>query len=125
CLHLLNAVGQGRGSLLVVAREAPARWPVGLPDLRTRLAALRSVGLEGPDPALARALLVKHLCDRQIALPGETLDFLVDQMDRHPSRIAALADGIEEEVTHRRTVPPRRRLLALMAGLSDDGDGAA
>src|SRR4029077_15448579 len=38
-LHLYNCVVEVGASLLVVAREAPATWPIALPDLASRLRA--------------------------------------------------------------------------------------
>jgi hypothetical protein len=43
---------------------APARWPVGLPDLASRLRATVAVGIGAPSDGLLEALLAKHLNDR-------------------------------------------------------------
>ena len=53
--HLFNAVRENGGFLLLTSREPPARWPVGLPDLSSRLAAIPAVRLAPPDDARRRA----------------------------------------------------------------------
>ena len=47
--HLINMAGLDGGGLLLTARAAPASWPVSVPDLRSRLNALRVAELEEPD----------------------------------------------------------------------------
>ena len=43
-LHLLNATAEARLPVLLAARTPPARWPVRLPDLASRLRAITAVG---------------------------------------------------------------------------------
>ena len=44
-LHTLNAAAEARLPVLLAARTAPARWPVSLPDLASRLRATTAVAL--------------------------------------------------------------------------------
>lgn len=89
--HLVNAVReQGRG-LLLVAREPPARWGIGLPDLRSRLLALPMVALAPPDDGLLAAVIIKLFADRQIRVPPDLPDYLLRRIDRS---FAAAADMV-------------------------------
>ena len=45
------------------ARTAPSGWPIGIPDLASRLRALPVVTLAAPDDAMLRAVLVKLFAD--------------------------------------------------------------
>jgi chromosomal replication initiation ATPase DnaA len=81
-LHLFNLVAERRGTMLLTAREPPARWPGLLPDLRSRLAAAPAVAVAELDDALLAALLVKLFADRQVAVSQEVVLFLVRQMER-------------------------------------------
>jgi len=81
-LHLLNAVAERRGHLLLTARAAPPLWAPALPDLRSRLAALWTIGVAPPDDALLSALLVKQLADRGLRAEPEVVAFLVARMER-------------------------------------------
>src|SRR5262245_61897194 len=51
-LHLYNVISERRGHMLICAETAPARWPVALPDLRSRLAALPAVAIDPPGDGL-------------------------------------------------------------------------
>src|SRR5262245_48914618 len=42
-LHLFNRVRESGGHLLIVSEAPPARWPVALPDLASRLAGMPAV----------------------------------------------------------------------------------
>ncbi len=65
-LHLINLCAERGEHLLLLGREAPARWPVALPDLRSRLKATSAIGIGRPDDALLGALLARHFADRQL-----------------------------------------------------------
>ncbi len=81
-LHLLNAVKEKGGHILLTSRAPPARWVVGLADLKSRLAAVQAVGIDAPDDATMEAVLVKLFTDRQIAIDPDVVAFLVRRIDR-------------------------------------------
>lgn len=80
--HLHNFLLSSGGRLLVTARAEPARWPVALPDLRSRLQAIGLARLTPPDDALLGAVLMKLFADRQIAVSPALITFLVHRIDR-------------------------------------------
>jgi chromosomal replication initiation ATPase DnaA len=94
-LHLYNCCGESGASLLIVAREAPASWPVALPDLASRLRAAPSVSIALPDDALLAAVLVKHFADRQVRVSPGTIAFLVRRMERSFAAAGALAARLD------------------------------
>ena len=55
--------------MLLTARRPVAGWPLGLPDLASRLRAAPAVAIGPPDDALLGALLVKLFADRQLVVP--------------------------------------------------------
>ena len=67
-LHLINICAERGQRLLLAGREPPARWPVALPDLRSRLRATAVAAVRPPEDALLAALLRKHFADRQLRL---------------------------------------------------------
>jgi chromosomal replication initiation ATPase DnaA len=93
--HLINHVRAYRLSLLILDREAPARWPVRLPDLASRLAALPSIAVEAPDDALLGAILDKHFSDRQIRVTPEVVAYLVRRIERSFAAAAAVAAELD------------------------------
>ena len=80
--HLHNLVLAEGGRLLLTARREPARWPVTLPDLASRLAATPVARLESPDDALLAAVLAKLFADRQISVSPALIEWLVRRMER-------------------------------------------
>ena len=95
-LHLYNCCVEAGASLLVVAPEAPASWPIALPDLASRLRAASAVAISPPDDALLAAVLVKHFADRQVNVDPAVISFLVPRMDRTFAAAAALAAQLDE-----------------------------
>jgi chromosomal replication initiation ATPase DnaA len=93
--HLLNRVKNDGGFLLILSREAPARWNVQLPDLASRLKALPAVEVATPDDALLGAVLVKHFTDRQINVAPEVVDYLLRHIERSFSAAAETAERLD------------------------------
>ncbi len=113
-LHLFNSVVERGGQLLLAARAAPARWPCGLADLGSRLAAATAVRLAPPDDALMEALLVKLCADRQLAVGEEVLRYLLARMERSFAAARTLVAALDRAALAEGravTVPLARRVL--------------
>lgn len=95
--HLLNLAAAQRQPLLITARSAPARWPLSLPDLASRLEAMQSARLEAPDDALLSALLMKLFADRQLNPAPDVIPYLARRMDRSFSAAQDLVGAIDSE----------------------------
>lgn len=112
--HLMNLVGERRGSLLLVAREAPARWPVALADLKSRLGAAPAVGIAPPDDALIAALLIKLFADRQLRVGEDVVRYLAERIERSfeaTRSIVARLDAAALSGQRNITVPFARSVL--------------
>ena len=96
-LHLFNMIGQSGGHILLAGRGAPARWPIALPDLRSRLAALPAVALGAPDEPLIEAVLVKLFADRQLVVEPAVVRYLLRRMERSFAAARALVAAIDRE----------------------------
>jgi len=81
-LHLYNHIGELAGKLLILGRIAPARWPLSLADLSSRLNAAPAVEIKRPDDTLLKALLGKLFQDRQLKVGADVLDYLLARMER-------------------------------------------
>jgi DnaA regulatory inactivator Hda len=113
-LHLINSVAERGGQVLLAARAAPARWPCGLPDLASRLAAVAAVRLEAPDDALMEALLAKLCADRQLAVGEDVLRYLLARMERSFAAARGLVAALDRaSLAEGRavTLPLARRVL--------------
>jgi chromosomal replication initiation ATPase DnaA len=114
-LHLVNWLAQHARPLLLTSRVAPARWPIVLADLRSRLAAMPAVEIAAPDDALLAALLAKLLADRHLPAPGEVVEYLVARMERSceaAGRIVAELDRASLAAQRGITVPLAQSVLA-------------
>ena len=114
-LHLYNHLREARGQLLLTGRTPPARWPIALPDLASRLAAVPAVGVGMPDEALLAAVLVKLFADRQLRVGQDVVMFLVPRLERSfeaARQIVAAIDRAALAGGRAVTVPLVREVLA-------------
>ena len=112
--HFYNMVREEKGWLLLTGETSPARWPVTLPDLKSRLSAVFSLRMTAPDDELFDALLVKLFHDKQIALSPEVLNFLTARCERSfdvARRLVAQIDRASLALHREITVPLVRPLL--------------
>jgi chromosomal replication initiation ATPase DnaA len=124
-LHLLNAAAEAGQSVLLAGRLPPARWPVALPDLASRLRAITAAQILPADDALLRALLARLLSERQLAVAEPVQDWLLQRLPRTPAamqRIAARLDRVGLAAGRRVT---RAVAAAALSGLAEDVAGAS
>lgn len=104
--HLINLANSGGGALLLVSRSAPRQWSVDLPDLRSRLDAVRAVAIAAPDDAVLSAILRARFAERSITPSDDVIDYLVRRLDRSSETAAAVVERLD--ALHR----PVTRVLA-------------
>jgi len=113
--HLHNAIlGQG-GRLLLTARSDPARWPIALPDLKSRVQQAGVLKLNAPDDALLSAVMVKMAADRQLALPPRLVSYAVLRMERSLAAARSLITAIDARAVRDKSRPSRQMIAALLA----------
>ncbi len=104
--HAHNALAaRPDGRLLLTAAGPPARWPLALPDLASRMQATALTHIDDPDDRLLEAVLMKQFEDRQLAPGPDVLRFLLRRMDRSfaaAGRIVAALDAAS--LTEGRTI---------------------
>ena len=90
--------GAGPGSpLLLTGREPPGEWPVVLPDLASRFAAVLAFSLWAPDDALLGAMARKLFTDRQLAVPDSVIQRIIRSLERSPSAIRDFVARADEK----------------------------
>ena len=119
--HLHNHLGATAGRLLMTARRPPARWPVALPDLASRLQASSLVTLGDPDDRLLALLLARFMAERQILPAAGVIPYLVSRMERS----AAAAGRIVAALDAAALAEGRGVTRALARAVLDKGEGAA
>jgi chromosomal replication initiation ATPase DnaA len=121
--HLINAVRENGGSLLMTARRFPAAWRVHLPDLVSRLKAATLVELGEPDDALLGGVLTKLFADRQVDVDPAVVQFLVRRMERSLATASIIVEKLDRAALERK-VPISRGLAAEMLTAMDVGQAS-
>lgn len=108
-LHLYNGLREAGGHLLIVSETPPARWPVALPDLASRLASVPAVALAAPDDDLLVAVMAKQFADRGLEVNEDVLRYVASRVERS---FAAAADMVTR-IDRAALAQQRRVTLAL------------
>ena len=114
-LHAYNSVAERGGHLLLTALAQPARWPLTLPDLVSRLRVAPAVAIGLPDDALLSALMLKLFADRQIAVTPEVPAYAAPRIERTFEAVASLVERLDRAALAEGrpvTVPLVRAVLA-------------
>lgn len=104
--HLINLAHADGGALLLVSRPSPRKWQVQVPDLRSRLDAMRVVAMDEPDDLVLAAMLRARFAERSIMPGDEVIDYLVRRIDRSAAAVVDIVARLDAE--HR----PVTRVLA-------------
>jgi len=94
-LHLFNLSHERGRRLLLTGREPPARWRIGLADLRSRLVAMSVAVIRPPDEALLAALMVKLFADRQLRIDPGLPAYLMPRLERSFGAIHAAVAALD------------------------------
>ncbi len=93
--HLLNILRDEGGKILMTARTPPARWPVRLPDLVSRLSAVTATRIDNPDDELLEQLVVKLFSDRDIVIQERLVTYIGNRIDRNSAAIEAAVAALD------------------------------
>jgi len=80
--NLFNHVLETRKFLLITSTSSPSKLNIQLPDLRSRLVSIFTVGLSRPDDQLIEAIITKYFSDAQVTLNPVVIRFLVARIER-------------------------------------------
>ena len=118
--HLYNLALAEGAWLLLTGRDAPGRWPVEMPDLASRLAALPVVRLAPPDDTLLSALLVKLFADRQLQVAPEVIQYISRRIERSCAAVEGAVAALDQ-LSLERKKPVTRAMAAEVIGASPAG----
>lgn len=124
--RVLDLARTQRGAVLLTAAAPPPAWRFGLPDLKSRLAALPVARLGEPDEALMEVVL-RRICREQfILLSDDAAKYLVQRLPRTFAAARTIAAALDADLV-RGTKPvslarAKRALQRARAGLAgEDG----
>ncbi len=116
--HLMNNLRASGFSLLLVARQAPARWPVALADLASRLRAVLAVEIGEGDQAFMELLLVALAAQYELEMRPDARAYLVQRLPRRAAACLALIQILAQQASII-TVPQARSALQALVGSQD------
>jgi chromosomal replication initiation ATPase DnaA len=117
-LHVYNLIAERGGHILYSARTPPARWQLGLADLRSRLNALPVAAIAPPDDVVLGAVLLKLFTDRQLSVGVDVVQFAVTRMERSfeaAEHLVTAVDRVALASQRRVTIPLLREVLPRVA----------
>lgn len=125
--RVLDLARVSGGAVLLTGGTPPVSWPVSLPDLRSRLAALPVARLGEPDEALLDVVL-RRICREQfILLSDDAARFLVRRLPRTFAAArdvaAALDEGLERGARPVSLKAAKKALEKAQAAWDRVGDG--
>jgi chromosomal replication initiation ATPase DnaA len=94
--HLVNAMRERGGAILVTARTDPAGWGLATPDLVSRLRRAPAASIAAPDDDLLRALLVKLFMDRQLTVDTRVIDTIILRAERSFAAASAIVEALDQ-----------------------------
>lgn len=121
--HFLNRLREQEGYLLLLSQVAPARWPVTLPDLASRLAAIPAIAVAAPDDKLLSAILIKHFADRQLTVGDDVINFLTRHIERSFAAAAQSVAAVDRAALSSRrrvTLPLVREIIGRDSDMDQD-----
>lgn len=117
--HIHNVLAGQGGALLLTARTAPARWPLRLADLKSRVQQAGVLQLDAPDDALLAALMVKLATDRQLRLAPRLIPYALLRMERSFAAAQRLIARIDAQSLRDKKKPGEAMIRAILA---EDGE---
>ncbi len=93
--HLFNHIQKTAQQLVLLTENQPITWNVKLPDLNSRLNAMRIITLPEPDEDLLVAILNKLFAQRAISPSPDFIDYIVRRMNRSVSAAQKIVTELE------------------------------
>ncbi|GAM99669.1 dnaA regulatory inactivator Hda [alpha proteobacterium U9-1i] len=112
--RVLDLARSRGGAVLLVGAAPPSQWPVSIPDLRSRLAALPIARLGEPDEALLEVVLTRFCRENFIHLSDDAAKFLARRLPRTFAAARDLVGVIEADLAKPArpvTLPMAKRAL--------------
>ena len=114
-----SALNKALGVLEAITAQSQ---PIGLPDLRTRIAVTPVARISEPDDRLFQALIELHFADRGLHVAPEALRFMTERLNREywtAERAVEEVDRFAIAERARVTLPTIRRALSQARMIGD------
>ena len=82
-LNLINIIKtSGKNNILMTSRKMPRFLDSGLKDLISRISSATVIEMRDPDEVLLKKIIEKYLNERNIHINDESLDYLINRIER-------------------------------------------
>jgi chromosomal replication initiation ATPase DnaA len=119
-LHLLNSTAEAGHPALLTARLAPARQPIKLADLASRLRAASAVEIRAPEDELLAQLLTRLSAERQLALSPAVQTYLLTHLPRTAGALREAVARLDRAVAERHLRLTRQAAAEILGDLLDE-----
>ncbi|MFT3968246.1 MAG: DnaA/Hda family protein, partial [Sphingobium sp.] len=122
--HRWNAAREANRHLLLVAADAPPRWTVTLPDLRSRLSAAAIARIDTPDETMIEAMIAQGLAEAGASFGADVPRYLAPRLSRCYQDIETAVAALNNESlsSSRKISLPRARTVLEGIGLLPSED---
>lgn len=121
--HLLNLAIERDAKVLITSRDPVAALGLALPDLVSRLRAMRLVTLGAPDDNLLRRVLVKLFADRQIQVDPAVVTFIATRIERSFASANRVVAALDQAALAGGQGVTRRLAAEVLGEIADDAQG--
>jgi chromosomal replication initiation ATPase DnaA len=117
--HLIDSATLAH-PLVLTGHAPPSHWPVTMPDLASRFAALVAFSISAPDDALLAQLAEKLFAERQLSVPQAVVSQMLKALERSPAAVRDFVDRLDE-----RALAEKRPVTAALVRelLAEQGTG--
>jgi chromosomal replication initiation ATPase DnaA len=121
--HLLNLAAERDASVMITSRAGPGELPLTLPDLISRLRAMRLVTLGAPDDDLLRRVLTKLFADRQLNVDPGVVSYIATRMERSFAAANRIVAALDRAALVGSRGVTRKLAAEVLGDLADDSQG--
>ena len=121
--HLLNLAAERDAKVLVTSRDAVAALGLTLPDLVSRLRAMRLVTLGAPDDNLLRRVLMKLFADRQLQVDPAVVSYIATRIERSFASASRVVAALDRAAFASGRGVTRRLVSEVLGEFADDAQG--
>lgn len=94
-MHLINVVEEKQQYLLMTSRVMPINLKFTLPDLSSRIRAIPFFTINTPSNELFKAVLYKHLSDRNLQVNMVAIDYIIPRIERSFTKLIRFVNKLE------------------------------
>ena len=93
---LWNTAVQDNKFLLITSKKPINQYKFKLPDLKSRISDIITIGINLPSDDLISVLLAKNFSDRQIKVEKKHIDYIIKRIDRSYEKISQFVTTLDK-----------------------------